>query len=410
MIASKVEPLLGIQICFGQPKVGERLIAYVNSADTQVKFWKVRPMMESAGLVQLVGTGRGEDFCAGVVVSKEGKSKSPHQVTMVERAARSSSAETWSDQTAWAYDEDGTFTHVATGMVLCIDTQKDRAGTAAAAALAAQNVWVPNPSSGMEKGEHTWSHLLRPNLPAHITRASDRGVPTRFRHAGEVALAWGGVQEAIALVALMNEFPEATVEEIGCAMLEACGGGIPEEWGVEIGDLPLIGASPDGILVRANGEREVVEVKTMCPFQQGTKGQSRHPFQINSSPNPHPFKVNPSHMPQIQMELLCTDARVCNYVSASTTHGVAIFRVSRSDEYIQAMLLVLSRLESELLSQHAPGESPGNFRDEAQFFQADPRCAQLRDLSVQLSKDTPLWRLILPGEVQRSDQPSNLWL
>jgi hypothetical protein len=206
----------------------------------------------------------------------------------------------------------------------------------------------------------------------------------------------------------MNEFPSAMMEEIGCAMLEACSDEIPEEWGVGIGDLPLIGASPDGILVRANGEREVVEVKTMCPFQQGTRGKKG--YQINCSPNPHPFKVNPSHMPQIQMEMFCTGTNICNYVCASSTHGVAIFRVARSAEYIQTMLLVLSRLESELLSQYPPDEIPGEFRDEAQFFRADPRCARLRDLSTKLAKDTTLWRLVLPMEIQRSDQPANLWL
>ena len=404
-ITSGVEPLLSMQICFGQPKVGERLIVYVNSADTQVKFWKVRPMEQSPGHFQIVGTGRGENFCIGVPPAKRAVTKGPQQVIMMERETHTA-PESWSDQTAWAYDEGGTFTHVATGMVLCIDTQKGRLD-ATATAVMKEKVWVNAPVDH-KQNKHKWSHLLRPNLPDHITQMSDRMVPTHFRNAGELALAWGGVQEAVALLAIINEFPAAMVEEIGCAMLETHSDDILEKYGVDIADLPLIGASPDGILVRANGEREVVEVKTVCPFQQDGKGKKG--FQINASPKPYSFKVNPSHMPQIQMEMLCTNTQVCNYISATSTHGVALFRVARSEEYIQAMLQVLSRLESNILSHNAPDERPAGFRDEAQFFLADPLCPRLRDLSIELAEKTRLWRLILPTEVQRSDKPSNLWL
>ena len=89
-----------------------------------------------------------------------------------------------------------------------------------------------------------------------MTRASDRAVDEHYRNASAVAQAWGGVQESIALLALMNELPDAIVEEAGLFMLEACAGGIPEEWDVDIGDLPLLGASPDGILVRAMGKEK----------------------------------------------------------------------------------------------------------------------------------------------------------
>ena len=106
---------------------------------------------------------------------------------------------------------------------------------------------------------------------------------------------------------------------------------------------------------------------------------------------------------------LCTCTKVNNYVSASTTHGIAIFRVKRNDEYIQLMLQILSRLENDLLG-HAPTKIPRPYKSEDEFFRADPRCAQLRDLSIHLSNEVKIWRFILPGEVQRSDQPSNLWL
>ena len=117
IIASAVEPLLCVQICFGRPTVGERLIVYAQSADTQVKFWKLRPIDEQDGseglCVQLVGTGHKDasNFCAGV---QHGSS----QVTMMVRDGASANA-SWLDETTWIYSaENGTFRHKSSGYML----------------------------------------------------------------------------------------------------------------------------------------------------------------------------------------------------------------------------------------------------------------------------------------------------
>jgi hypothetical protein len=39
------------------------------------------------------------------------------------------------------------------------------------------------------------------------------------------------------------------------------------DWGFNEDQLPPIGASPDGILSRSEGEREIIEIKNICPFE-----------------------------------------------------------------------------------------------------------------------------------------------
>ena len=430
VLTCRAEPLLGIQICYGKPVVGERLILYANDVTTQVKYWKLEPVVGGDDDVfYLVGMGRSNCFRAGISSSNiEQGVHDGARVVMLEDQEEEEEEEEMSNNMSsnknvtWRYDVTaGTLQHVTSGLFLCVDMTVSSSDIH-------PPVWMPSSSSSVSdmetKGLTSWTHLLRPNLSEEITKSQDRTVPSSFRSAKDVAMTWGGVQEATAVLALMNEFPNGRCQEVGCALLESTPERIPSNWNIDIGDLPLIGASPDAVLVREDGTREVVEIKNVCPWgdsstHRGGKGRGGGPgggggrggrgggggrsFELGSNKTPA-REVPPSHMPQIQMEMFCTDTMVNNYVSMSAFHGVHIFRVQRDDAYIKLMLELLRNFELEIIRKI----SPGTMRD-ASFFENDPRYERLRMLSIQLSAKTKLWRQVFPTRVQRSES-NNVWI
>ena len=154
-------------------------------------------------------------------------------------------------------------------------------------------------------------------------------------HGGEQAirLAWGSAQEASTLTALMTYYEQCTVHEAGLCMLDVSK--IPKHWNV--GPLPPVGASPDGLITMSNGERFVVEVKNSSPFRS-TPGS----FVIADR---EPYNTPPAyHMPQVQLEMMCTDTNAALLAMQSMTYGIRIFRVERDDAFIASMLRRISRL------------------------------------------------------------------
>ena len=426
VLSNHAEPLLGIQICFGQPKVGERLIVYANSVETDVKYWKLNKHPCHANDNNeycLIGCGRAENFVAGIKNLKK-IGNDGERIVMMEADWESESD---LDQITWIYDDqENTFKHKYSNLYLCVDTIVNGKKTEIP-------VWTPttksesktennnqNHNQNQNQNQNQWTHALRSNLSEKITKSKDRSVPSSFRHAKDVAMAWGGVQEPTVVLAIINEFPNDTLEEVGCALLESSPERIPKSWKIDIGDLPLIGASPDAMIIRANGTREVVEIKNVCPIidvkgqQKVTKGQQKGKqkngsnfsykgFDIGTNKTP-PIQIPASHMPQIQMEMFCTDTRINNYVVASGFHGINMFRVERNDQYIKIMLELLRNLELEVVRK-----LPSTQILESSFFDNEPRYERLRLLSIQLCQKTALWRQIFPTNVQRGGD-DNLWL
>jgi len=57
----------------------------------------------------------------------------------------------------------------------------------------------------------------------------------------------GKQQEASALFSVMHLFPDSQLEEVGLCWVDPASQ-IPAEWGFQAGDLPPLGASPDGLI------------------------------------------------------------------------------------------------------------------------------------------------------------------
>lgn len=168
------------------------------------------------------------------------------------------------------------------------------------------------------------AHMLS---DAQYCRALARGGEQSIR------MAWGSAQEASTLCSLMCYFTGATVHEAGLCMLDPAS--VPAEW--DVGPLPPVGASPDGLITLKDGQRLVVEVKNSSPFRE-VPGSfivfDRDPY---DSPPPY-------HMPQVQLEMAATKTQSAFLAMQSATRGIRIFRIERDDAFIAAMLRRISRL------------------------------------------------------------------
>jgi hypothetical protein len=217
----------------------------------------------------------------------------------------------------------------------------------------------------------------------------------------EARMSWGSAQESTGVLVALNERVAGPVLGCGGAGATAASGGssggvgrlyevglcpmegvsIPAEWGVGVrrrnrggGDgearpdphslLPLMGASPDGLLVLADGSVEVVEVKCHSPFVGssfggpaggGGRGRGRgrgrgggHPRGVASltlrDRGPLP-SIGPWYMPQIQMEIFCAGPHCvgCTFVSLSALQGAHVFFVPRDDDFVALMLRSVAR-------------------------------------------------------------------
>lgn len=217
------------------------------------------------------------------------------------------------------------------------------------------------------------------------------------RSIGELRCRWGSAQEAAALASLLEALPEeARVEEVGLAML------LPEQlpptFPAEVrraaaaGELPPIGASPDGVLRREAGRKiEAIEIKNHCPFfvrerrvagagdggsSAGASGTGGDGVPDDGAESYHVWagqlldweleqlpwfetrgpldSIPPQYVPQVQLESLCVGADVNNFVSASACQGLRVFRSHRDDAYLGEMLHFISKFWSRVKQGKRP--------------------------------------------------------
>ena len=92
-----------------------------------------------------------------------------------------------------------------------------------------------------------------------------------------------------------------------------------------------MGASPDGLI----GEDGIIEIK--CPYSLRDGGEFKS---INEQPH---------YYSQIQIQLLCTDRKWCDFYQWSA-HGSKLETVYRNDEWIASNIIVLSDFYQEYLA------------------------------------------------------------
>lgn len=232
-----------------------------------------------------------------------------------------------------------------------------------------------------------------------------------FNTASAARLAWGSAQEATAVLAALNYFasiePGTIVKEAGLLTFEALQESIEHLTYLEqesvlrdilhsqqsdpmptgatatktvdtrsistyslyrdlstwiFGDktLPLLGASPDGIIQHADGRVEVLEVKCTSPFMDATKNKKPQQQQSAAAVEPRVPIVSPApamtvmkgygrgsggrdldgseglpvwHVPQLQLEMLCVGAHCRSaVVVVLCITGARIFGIERDDQ------------------------------------------------------------------------------
>jgi hypothetical protein len=199
-------------------------------------------------------------------------------------------------------------------------------------------------------------------------------------HSSRARLAWGSAQEATAVLAAVNYMHriEATlgtewckggsfaVREAGLLPLEAIDVAATHAeaaaW-IASGELPLMGASPDGLLLNStSGEVQVLEVKCSSPFVNDGCCGDGNAATMRVADRPGKAGVGVWHVPQLQLEMLCAgpQCRAAVLVSLSALQGATLYQVSRDDAYIGLMLSWLRRFHMTYNVLHN-GPPPANF-------------------------------------------------
>lgn len=204
-------------------------------------------------------------------------------------------------------------------------------------------------------------------------------------------LAWGSAQEATGTLVAVNYFAKqnATISEVGLCALEAVADlpSIVQQW-MRAEELPLVGASPDG-LIRFADHTEVLEVKCTSPFMsyrasKGPSMQIRSVYYLDGVPV--------WHVPQLQLEILCAgpDCRAAVVVCLTATEGATLYRVDRDDAYIISLLGWIRRFNLDFCK--AGVSPPENFfhdMDEyASFLRATAEIAKSASTVVKLSQSS----------------------
>mmetsp|Transcript_14764 Transcript_14764/g.48794 ORF Transcript_14764/g.48794 Transcript_14764/m.48794 type:complete len:366 (+) Transcript_14764:140-1237(+) len=203
-----------------------------------------------------------------------------------------------------------------------------------------------------------------------LTRRDPHSKAAAQRGEGGVRMAWGSAQEHGTFATLMLHHPTSVAEEVGLCVVDHSA--IPAAW--NLGALPPMGASPDGIITMDTAwfkgkkqgaptrERLVVEVKNSSPFRKHGNGAT---FEFTDrDPYDHP---PPYHMPQLQMEMLACGVTGGLLCMQSATRGVRVFYVKRDDDYVAAMLGVISDLYTQYVLTHTtPPENTFNHRKDHQ--------------------------------------------
>jgi hypothetical protein len=219
-------------------------------------------------------------------------------------------------------------------------------------------------------------------------------------------LAWGTAQEATATLAAINYFHtmNATVSEVGLCPLETVEGLSPEisSW-IESGALPLVGASPDGLITYPDGSLDVLEIKCTSPFTTAPS-DSNHSMCTQRF---QPKGVGVWHIPQLQLEILCAgpNCQAASVITLSAFDGAFIYRIKRDDDYITELLYWTQEFYVNYCNSSQATYPLLNF-----FSPDTPRYAAFLNSTRRIANEAKLIKRLTQSEVQRSHVNTNVFV
>eukprot|EP01031_Cornospumella_fuschlensis_P031106 gene31106-37593_t len=307
------------------------------------------------------------------------------------------------------------------------------------------------------------------NAGGWVGASSFSGDPRRVR------LQWGDCQEATAVLAALNFLHHSQPQDLASAASSSSSGALLRESGmlllealeeyarpstplyrtvrawVEEGSLPLIGASPDGLLVqpapfsttaasssdtqkpapqplassptplRSGGAiYSVLEVKCVSPFVavQGAEGGAR--FGVAGG-RPGGTGVPVWHLPQLQLEMFCAGSACSSALIVTLfVDGARIYKVQRDDQYILDMLGHVRQFYVNYVTRKGaaasskkpvrPSSSSNKMKPPAPNF-VQPRGSYLAFLqrTKQLAQQAELLADLDASSIQRSDVSSSFF-
>eukprot|EP00466_Bigelowiella_natans_P001433 jgi/Bigna1/89460/estExt_fgenesh1_pg.C_490133 len=217
-------------------------------------------------------------------------------------------------------------------------------------------IWSPhlNPESEFAQlFARMYTPVLKAESPAEIDPDLD------------LSMRFGEAQQATGVLTALNVLSKegAVIKETGLHVLEA----VPD--GKEKPSFPFpIGAAPDALVKWPDGREEPLVVKTTTPFEvyKGTDGHLRTRLDRNSRPSK---AVTPWHIPQMQLQMLCTGASHGWLLYMSSLNGARLYRIDRNQGYINAMAFWVNKF-AQLYGSRPPPPNffLGDFYDDYRSF------------------------------------------
>lgn len=264
----------------------------------------------------------------------------------------------------------------------------------------------------------TFAYRYCPARPADTGPGGQSPFASPSDGSGGVRMQWGSIQESIGVLAALNALVgtqvmhahrESKIEQacmlnsrvLECGLCPSECVPLPPDLPFPTDQLPLFGASPDGVIMYGDGRVEGIEVKSHSPFQEKVRGAPGPAFTfVDRGPQE---SVGPWYVPQLMMECFCLGPHCTgvNFVSVSASRGARVFWVPRDDRFISLMLLFVYRFKT--MYADTGREPPAN------FFSADATHRELVRETLRIAKQAEL-RLDLPDtHVQRSPHNGHLF-
>ncbi|KAL0018215.1 hypothetical protein WJX77_005565 [Trebouxia sp. C0004] len=180
----------------------------------------------------------------------------------------------------------------------------------------------------------------------------------------QVYFEWGHKHEANGILSYLCDNPTYAVHEVGFVLLDPSLQRLPEEVrrGIDPADLPVIGSSPDGIVVQHEDavtrklyqhwrdldpvHRLVLEIKAKTPFRPDPALGIWH--WLGKSCKPY-VRILPQYFAQAQLNMLVTDSQACHLVCYTVKGGSAMFTIPLHKQWCNQMLHWVAQLNTHYI-------------------------------------------------------------